>query len=334
MRKLVLKIRNVMEMSRLGQVILNRLTSNIFYRKYIYGLVNKKATIIYQQRRYSFAIEVTTFCNAKCTFCPNSKMKRIKNTMGQEMVLKIIKRIKEEKIVPIRFNLTGTGEPLMDKNLFEKIDLLKTNFPEAEVYFPTNLALANEEVVNKILDSKLDSITVSLNADNARDYKKIMNLDYATTVNNLNNLISQRRIKNSRLKIHLSLAANPDNKDTVENMVKKWDKKVEAVTVNWIHTWAGAMDKVKSIEQSAPHYPCRPIFEQIIIHSDGNIPLCLVDYEGKYVGGNVMKNKILDSYYAPNIEKIRQMHRDGKVSNMAMCSQCRFSERGMYWLID
>nr|MBP9817945.1 SPASM domain-containing protein [Candidatus Shapirobacteria bacterium] len=67
------------------------------------------------------------------------------------------------------------------------------------------------------------------------------------------------------------------------------------------------------------------------IQSNGDIPLCAVDYEGKVVGGNIMTDKILDAYYSKSVDKIRKMHQSGNAGKFAMCANCRFSERGMYW---
>lgn len=334
MNSFVNAVRNSFESNEKLQPVLNWITQRWLYRKFVHWLFLRKTDRIKRERRYSFGIEVTTFCNANCTFCPNSKMERVKNVMSVEMLAKIIERIKDEKIIPTRFNLTGTGEPLIDKTIFEKIEMLKTSFPETEVYFPTNLALANEVILNKLVDSKLDKVTISLNANNAADYKRIMRLDYDKTIANLENLIKLRDERKSHLKIYITLAANPVNKPSIDEFLNRWEGRVDGVVVNWIHSWAGAVANGDAKNKPVTRYPCRPLFEQIIIHSNGNIPLCLVDYEGKVVGGNVMTHKILEAFNAPNISKIREMHKSGKINQIKMCSQCRFSERGLYWLLN
>ena len=89
----------------------------------------------------------------------------------------------------MKFQLNGTGEPLIDKTLFEKIKILRKNFPKSLIYFYTNLGLAEKNIQNKIVNSDLDFIGISLNADNAVDYKNIMKLDFKKTIKNLNNFI-------------------------------------------------------------------------------------------------------------------------------------------------
>lgn len=332
MNSILTKIRNIFEAEASRFKLLDILADNWFYKKYIMFLFERKINNIIKNREYSFAIEVTSFCNASCNFCPNSFMKRHKNVMGMDVIKVLVKRIKEENIVPKQFNLTGTGEPLIDKDLFKKISLLKKNFPDTPIFFPTNLALANFDIQKKIVSCGLDNISVSLNADNAVDYKKIMKLDYDKTIENLNSLIKLRNSTKSSLKIYLKLAANPINKDNIKNFINIWKGKVDGIGISWIHTWAGAVkngEKRKIVKR----YPCRSLFEQIIIHSNGNIPLCCVDYEGLVVGGNILNDKILDAFNAPNIENIRKLHKNDQINKIKMCSNCRFSERGLNWLM-
>jgi wyosine [tRNA(Phe)-imidazoG37] synthetase (radical SAM superfamily) len=326
------KLRNRIETDNLALPLGFYITQNRIYRNIVYAIAKRKIAKVEKDKTYNIAIEVSSFCNAHCSFCPNSRMKRKKSTMTMEIFNKIVERIKKENIKPQSFNLTGTGEPLMDKNLIKKIIILKKIFPLSKVYFPTNLAMANETKIKEIINSGLDELGISLNASNKKDYEKIMNLDYENTLQNLEDLIRMKKELNSNMKISISLAANTVNKSNVEEFLKKWEKRVDRVVINWIHSWAGAVDNgVKTKMQI--RYPCLPLFEQIIFHSNGNIPLCLVDYEGNYVGGNVMKDKILDSFNARKIKEIKQKHLAGNFEGLKMCSNCRFSERGLYWLV-
>jgi radical SAM protein with 4Fe4S-binding SPASM domain len=329
---IILKLRNIFEANGGVEKIGNILTNNQIYRSIVLKIAKKKIEKIKKNKTYNIAFETSSFCNGHCTFCPNSFMKRKKENMSILIFKKAVERIKEEKIIPLNINLTGTGEPLIDKTIFEKIDILKKNWPNSNVYLPTNFELANSQIIKKLLNSKLDSIAISLNANTAKEYKNIMGLNFKKTINNINQLIKQRILLKKSIKIYITLAANPLNKKNINKFIKRWEQKVDGIAVNWIHSWAGAVDNKKN-DQKQTRFPCRPLFDQIIIHSNGNIPLCLVDYEGKHIGGNVSRNKILKSYYSKKLNKIRKLQMEGKFKNLEMCSKCRFSERGMYWLV-
>jgi len=161
-----------------------------------------------------------------------------------------------------------------------------------------------------------------------------MGLDFKRTMANLNYLIRERKRRNKKLIISLTVAVNPINKSNVDSLIKKWSPKVDDIGINWIHSWAGAMeDDGGKTEISGSRYPCRSLFEQVVVQSNGDIPLCCVDYEGSLVGGNIKTDKILTSFYSKRLEKVRRDHLGGRVGNNKMCNNCRFSEKGLDWLV-
>ena len=239
--------------------------------------------------------------------------------------------------MPKYFNLTGTGEPFLDKDLFNKIRMIKETFKDVFVFLPTNFFSGDKRVVDQLMASKLDQIIISLNADNALDYKRIMGLDFDKTIANLNYLIRERKRRNKKLVISLTVAANWINRNSVDDFIKKWSPRVDDIGINWIHSWAGAVDSggdvVKKGMMISSRYPCRSLFEQVVIQSNGDMPLCCVDYEGSLVGGNIKKDKILASFYSRKMERVRGEHLKGRIENNEMCKNCRFSEKGLDWLV-
>lgn len=327
------RIRAKIEINEKLERMLSVITNSLIYKRCIYSLVKKKTEKVKRLKEYGFAIEVSSLCNARCSFCPNSKMKRKKEIMSNDLFDLIIKKIKEEKITPRYFNLTGTGEPLLDKNLFYKIKVIKNNFPNSFVFFPSNFSIAGRDIVDKILTSGLDQIIISLNASNPTDYMKIMGLNYKNTIKNFKYLIKERNKRNSKLKIHINIAANKINSKEINLFVKKWEKLVDDISVNWIHSWAGAVENssIRSKDLKT-RYPCKSLFDQIVIQSNGSVPLCCVDYEKTTDGGNIEKLSILEAFYSKKINKIRKYHLEGKINKLDMCRLCRFSEKGLDWL--
>lgn len=330
---IISKIRNHFESTRWYEKLIYLLTQNEIYYRFVYHKFKQRLKDIEDNKSYGFAIEVSSFCNAKCFFCPNVKMQRTKNSMNMDIFMTLIKRIKEEKINPRYFNMTGTGEPLLDKTIFEKIKIIKNEFPKTYIFMPTNFALANKEIIKNLLESGLDKITISLNADNEKDYKEIMKIDYKKTLSNIDLLLEMKSKAKSKLHVMVTVAANPINKKSINSFNKKWEAKVDEVAINWIHDWAGAVDTKDGKSTWKKRYPCRTLFEQIVVHSNGNIPLCCIDYEGIVIGGNVKDKAILESFNGDKIKKIKDMHRNGQIDKFKMCANCRFSERGLDWLV-
>jgi len=327
------RLRNKIESSELLVPIVYVLTQNKLFRELSYFVARRRIKEFEKKKIFGLAIENSCLCNAKCVFCPNTNMKRKKIIMGMDVFNKLVERLKEEKVTLRFVNLTGTGEPLLDKNIFKKIKILKKEFPEANLFLPTNFSLATKEVIEKLIDSGLDTITISLNADNAADYKKLMGLDFDKTVSNIENLIKIKKERNSKMVIMLTIVVNDINAENVKGFYEKWSDKVDAMAVNGVHSWGGAVKQYNSKKYWKIRYACRNLFEQIVVQANGDIVLCCLDYEGTTVGGNVMKDKVMDAFNLGKIGKIKKMHFNGEVSKIDMCRQCRFSERGMDWLV-
>lgn len=326
-------LRNKIESSGLYVPLIRLLTQNIIFAKYSHHIARKRVEELEKNRSYGLALENSSFCNAKCIFCPNITMERKKGFMKMEVFDKLVERLKQEDIKVRYVNMTGTGEPLMDKNVFKKIEILKREFPQADIFMPTNFALATKEIIEKIIDSGLDRITISLNADNPKDYKKLMGLSFERTVENIENLIRIRNQKKSNLVILITIVVNDVNSKSVAEFRDRWRDRVDSVVVNGVHSWAGAVERYNSKSGFRYRFACRNLFEQIEIHNNGDVALCCVDYEGRHLGGNVMKDKILDAIGGGDIGKIKKMHLRGESGKVEMCRQCRFSERGMDWLV-
>jgi len=60
------------------------------------------------------------------------------------------------------FILTGWGEPLLHPDFFEMVDFVYSINPDARIRFTTNGSLLNKEIREKILNSKIEQISISI----------------------------------------------------------------------------------------------------------------------------------------------------------------------------
>jgi len=332
--RMIEKIKNRFNSSKAGMSILDAVTQNSPYTKFIYSQFCKKTDRMIAEKSYAIGLEVSSCCNARCIFCPHSTMKRKKQIMSMEIFEKALFRIKEEGLNPQQIALTGTGEPLLDPYLFERIKRIRKELPSAEISFPSNLGLATAQIREKLVNAGPDSMVISLNASNAQDYHEIMGLDFGKTLSNLEELIELRNKYKSKLKIFVRLAANPQNQAGIREFVKQWEKKVDRVIIAWVHSWANVIDIGKNEEEmkKKQRFPCKQLFGTIIILADGTYSLCCVDYEASIRGGNVMTDKILEAANNSIIGNIKNLQRQGKIDLIPMCSRCEFTERGLQWL--
>lgn len=336
--KILRKVKNILETNRTTAFLFNKIAGTSLYRKIINYKIKKYADWIKESKKYNIIIETTNLCNARCVMCPHSQMQRKTEVMNDETFSLIVDKLKKEKINPLAFILNGFGDPLTDMKIFERVRVIKKEFPSSVVKFYSNFGLATDDTIKNMLDSGLDELNVSFNGFNKENYEKVMGIDYDRTRGNLKSLIAERNKRKSNLKIRLSMTLTVHNDGDEKKFVEEWKQKVDSVSVNKIHTYGGSVADVSGknkINFNKLIYPCKYLWSTIVFGVTGDIFLCCLDYEGQYNFGNIKDNSILDIFYSERLNKIREQHLKSDLKNIAMCSQCYTPyKNGIEWLID
>jgi len=332
------KVKNIVEINPFFNKIFDLLGNCPFYRKIVYFKISQFERKIKKNKNYNIVIETTNLCNARCMMCPHSIMRRKKEVMNDYVFSKVAEKLILEKINPRVFIMNGFGEPLTDSKIFERIKKLKRLFPQVPIKFYSNFNLARDSTIKKIFESGLDEINISLNGYSSKSYEETMGLKYGKTINNLKRLISEKNKRKSKLTIRLSMTLVKTNEQEANRFVEKWEKLVDSVSVNRVHTYGNAIKDVSGsykINYNKMPYPCKYIWNTIVFGVKGDIFLCCLDYDGKYIFGNVLKDNILDSFYSEKFNKIRESHKLGDIKNLPLCATCYTPYRnGIEWFID
>ena len=98
---------------------------------------------------FRIEIETTTFCNRKCSYCPNSIHDRGKHLMPMETIRKIISQLRELHWQGIVY-LHHYGEPLTDKRLPRIVKMFRKQLPFSLVLIYTNGDFLDEEMYQKV----------------------------------------------------------------------------------------------------------------------------------------------------------------------------------------
>lgn len=101
-------------------------------------------------------IEITNKCNLDCNMCPRHDMGVEFKHMDFDLFKKIIERLQGVRLI----TLTGWGEPFIHPHIFDMIKLCKEK--SFQVQLTSNGVFPFERIPEKIVDSKLDSISFSI----------------------------------------------------------------------------------------------------------------------------------------------------------------------------
>lgn len=114
-------------------------------------------------------IEITSFCNQNCYFCPQNKYRMKNKIMSMKLFKSIIDSLHDMKIPVSMLVFSGMGEPLTDTKLFEKIEYARKICDNTIIY--TNGALFTKEKL-ALASKLLRKVFLSIHGNTPEEYEK------------------------------------------------------------------------------------------------------------------------------------------------------------------
>jgi len=259
-------------------------------RGYVRGL-NYELASLYQYHRLDMfngiAIETTSICNRKCSYCPNADKRlyslRPKKVMDPELFKLII-----DQLAQIDFRgvvaLQHYGEPLLDEKLEERIQYTRTQLKHAQIEFNSNGDFLTIDKLQKLVKSGLSRVRV--------------------TNHNTNGLFSS-----TMQKTITHLESNPSLKRYI----------VIRNGITTLYNRGGLVDIPEDKKRILKH--CIQETHNLNVDVEGNVVLCASDYLGTVNLGNVATKNILDIWYSEKYRRIRQELRTG-IFTQQICQNC------------
>jgi len=307
--------------SKLASLLLNsQILSNNPVYAHFYKTQMKQIMVKQKDGPVKVIIENTNACNAHCTFCVHDKLTRKIGFMDFALFSKIVDECADLKVKEVA--IYRLGEPLLDSGFSEKVAYAKKAGIEI-VSTNTNASLLDEEVALKILNSGLDIVYISLDANSKEVYERIRKgLDYDVVEKNIKRFIE---LKNSVSKetpeIILNFCRTDENKDQVKDFVRKWSKHGQ-IWISNTHDWSGKAE-VKAKNSLARRIdPCRLLWTELVVSWDGKVPLCCIDYDDKMVMGDLKNESIREVWSGERLKKNRKIHVDGDFNKLPLCKSC------------
>jgi MoaA/NifB/PqqE/SkfB family radical SAM enzyme len=286
----------------------------IYHRLY-YAVIKRRAY------PHLTAIDIETYnvCNLRCTMCPYPDMTREKVLMSMDLFKKIINDATTNNIRQLCLNFYN--EPLLDPLLFERIKYAKSK--GLRVMFNSNGCLLTGEKISALLDSGLDSISFSFDGAKKETYEKLrVGANFEKTVNNIMELIKERNRRGLRKpSVTMYFVAQKHNYQEISKFKSFWKKFADRVSIGLVDTrrMEGLLPEEFELKKLRRIYPCREIFQHMLIMSNGKVALCCVDYDGSIVLGDLNQQTINELWNSNKINKIRELHLSGQGDKIKLC---------------
>lgn len=284
-------------------------------------------------------IEPSSFCNLRCIHCPigSGQYKGEKGNMSMKVFNKIIKEIKKYKGVDVIVLYHG-GEPFINKNIFKMIKIIKSiGVPFIKTV--TNGTLFTSGILNKIIDSGLDSIEFSLDGLNPQENDRIRRgsnyLKVAKIIKQLLILKRQRRLKKPT--VYIGNTQIPSKEDILKGKKVKppqyllddfsdFKNEIKFKCLFMIK-WPGfncfndfiLLKPPRGSTEKRANY-CEHVRELITVRWNGEVVPCCYDITSRYIIGNIMQNSLEEIWDNNKYKKIRQSIHHGRY--LTLCKNC------------
>lgn len=239
-----------------------------------------EAERLYQNPPLFEAIEVETInrCNGTCSFCPVNRNvdPRVHAVMTEELFHDIVDQLAEINYCG-RFSVFSNNEPLLDDRIISLNQYAREKLPNARMHMFTNGTLLSLDKFVELADI-LDELII----DNYQQELK---------------LIKPCVEIQEYCKTHAELA---------KKVTIVLRKPQEILTSR-----GGTAPNRKELVEYGKDRCILP-FKQMIIRPDGKVSLCCNDAIGKYTLGDLNKEKLLEIWYGPRFQKVRQCLYEGR----------------------
>jgi len=301
--------------------------------EYLLGRIDKNSRIdeLLRFPRF-FEIETVNACNARCPMCTIDDWQRNTPVMKDNVFSKIVDELSEHSESIKRVSLYRDGEPLLDKKLPNRVQILKSNGIK-QVSIATNASLLNERKSIELLESGIDHVIMSIDSLNKEVFESIrVKLDFDEVIENAKNFIKLRdKIKPDAV-IWMRMIRQESNINEWPSYQEYWGKYLrdnDRIYFHNIFNWGGQLKGFNSVEKTyEPNLPCVSLWSLFVIFGDGKVPLCNVDYNNKYPLGDIMNSSIEDIWRSNLLNRYRSMHLSKDKGKVNICKDCNVWDEG------
>ncbi len=197
----------------------------------------------------------------------------------------------------------------------------------AKIQLATNALLLNKEMTNFLLEMEIDFISFSIDALYKETYKKIrLNGDFDFVLSNIRQFLKQKKTLQKLATVQVSATSNQYNQNEIEAFITYWKDRVDRVRIYPEHSSEGKFGALKSaFEQKIDNRtPCRKLFSEMVILSDGRVSVCNHDWNSEALSGcaNIQNESLSSVWQGKKYQKLRALHLTGDWKDISPCSHC------------
>ena len=285
-------------------------------------------------------VQTINRCNAACTMCPYPYTIHLqpREIMGDELYTKIVEECASRASFKV-FVPMSKNEALLDAKLEDRIaEFKRLAKPHQVVELVTNGSALTPARFEKLVQSGVDILTVSLSAHTEATYRRLMQgLSWPRIKRNLEAILASSSL--SKINMFLRFILQQGNEAEYPAFRKYWRKRGLNVVGFEIGNRSGTLKGYELLESSksfffrrlrktmGQHYykgVCPHAFSIMHVLENGEVPLCANDWENRERLGNVRHSTLSEIYNSPRMEEIRELMKQGRYAEIPPCKDCSY----------
>ncbi|KPJ57009.1 hypothetical protein AMJ49_03140 [Parcubacteria bacterium DG_74_2] len=289
-----------------------------------------------------YNIETTNACNMRCEMCPRTTMMtRSIETLDMGTYQKIVEQLTPWSdtawrnwesfvkknygipqndmsenhfflyIIPKVIVLHGYGDPLLDKDISERVKLLTEK--KIPSYFSCNPVNINMAKTMETFENGLDFVKYSIESTSDKRHKEIRGpaSNFTESYKKILQLLNLKKKKNYKTTIVITML----NLDKL-NQLEEWEKLKEKFKGLDVYIYFKSQDQQwyqnKKVGTKSIHWTefCQFPWSSMTIKSNGEAVMCVEDYNNEIILGDAKKESLYGIWNGEKYRKFREDHFD------------------------
>jgi len=271
-------------------------------------------------------IEISSACNLSCPMCytvtDEFKEKIDVGLMEFKLFTKLIDECKKFK--PYSIRLSFRGESFIHPQVYDMIKYAK-DAGIKEVSSLTHGGMLDEEKFRKLIDLKLDWLTISFDGigetyDKIRAPNKFS--EQVAKIKRFSEIKKELNVVQPVIKVQSIWPAIEKNPD---EFYKTFKPITDQIATNPLINFSS--DRSEGAEY-IPNFTCPVLYQRLVVGSDGKVLLCINDEMSSTIVGNVNNESIFDVWHGKKLDEARKLHEQHLgVDSLIPCKWCKLPRK-------
>jgi radical SAM protein with 4Fe4S-binding SPASM domain len=264
-----------------------------------------------------YIVETTAKCNIYCPMCPRETHPQPKADMEPQVFERLVA---DAQTSAEHMMLIGLGEPLLDRNIFDRIAYCERH--GISTLLSTNGTLLDETAAKKLLDSPLEHITLSFDGATKETFERFRKgARFEKVRDNFVRFARMKHERKSRLQIVVQMVRMPGNAHEVEAFRNYWQ---DLPGVDQVRVKEDETNLVTAEARTDQGRRCHYLWRgPMYVKQDGRVYPCCQSYmlDGEAVG-DLRQESLPQIFNSSSMQELRTLHAAGRSAEIDMCARC------------